>query len=110
MLAIRPQVKVVERIIRNETGAFVIGYFAVLEFQGKVYVKLLKTEALHTSHVKNTTAESVHFRGASCTCLPCGYESSSDLERNKATFRPIRSPFKDYTFFFSQLTRAPSVF
>ena len=98
MLTIRPQSRIVSKILRKKSGEFVRAYFLISEIEGKYFVKLLKTEAIASDN----------FRTSEETLLPGNTVGDSAVEFVKSLGREIVSPYFDLNFFISQLTRAPS--
>ncbi|MCX6716593.1 MAG: hypothetical protein NTV72_01585 [Candidatus Taylorbacteria bacterium] len=98
MLINRPQAKVVEKLLFNKDGALVRAFFAVLEWEGQYYVKLLRTE-----EVGNTD-----FTTPTTCCLPSPFTETAIIAPKKLLGDHIISPFKDFNFLTIQFTRAPS--
>ena len=98
MLVARPQAKIVERIIRTKTGDFVRAFFAVTEYQGKYFVKLVKTEKIAIRDLNSPEKY-----------LLDGKHQTSGWSVQEIFAESIISPYKDFNFFISQQTRAPSL-
>ena len=99
MLVLRPQTKIVSKILRKKSGELVRAFFLVSEIEGKYFVKLLKTEPVVSSD----------FETAKETLLAGKTAGDSAVEFVKSLGRQIVSPYFDLNFFISQLTRAPSL-
>ena len=97
MLVARPKSKIVERIIRTREGDFVRAFFAVTEYQGKYFVKLVRTEKIA---VRDFNTPEKYFLSGKC--------QTSGWTVQEIFTESIISPYKDFAFFISQQTRAPS--
>lgn len=97
MLVARPQSKIIERIIQTKEGDFVRAFFAVTEFEGKYFVKLIKTEKIE---VRDFNTPEIY--------LLDGKHQTSGWTIQQIFAKSIISPYKDFAFFISQLTRAPA--
>lgn len=106
MLINRPQGRIVEKILKNNEGFFVRAYFAVLEWEGQIYVKLIRTEDIYSQNSSCSNSESFRPEGKCCLAAPY-IISFSDEEISIPEYQS--SPFKDFSFLTSQLTRAPSI-
>ena len=100
MLTLKPQGKIVERIVRARTGQFVRAVFLVLESEGGLDVRLLSVCPIKKSGKANSF--SLCLRG---NCL-----KSSPVISHRPRYIPTVSPFfNTLEFFVSQPTRAPSL-
>jgi hypothetical protein len=99
MLVVQPKGRIVERIIRTESGDFVRAYFAVAEYQGRLFVKLIRVEGCKFEDV-NKEKKAVFLPGVS---------AAADSAAPMGAVQPVLSPYFFRTFFTSQMPRAPSV-
>lgn len=100
MLINRPQVKIIDKVIKDEKGNFVLAYFAILEWEGQIYVKLIKTEPAKDQNI---------FRSEGKCCLSGAKENAGKIFDKKIYGEYIPFSIKDFSFLTSQLTRAPSL-
>lgn len=98
MLISKPKIQIVSRVIQNRAGESFLAYFAVAEFNGEIFVQLLKSEPINTEEFVEEKGQYV-LRGV-CKICP--------------EFQSIISPFRkflnirDFAFVTSQPTRAPN--
>lgn len=106
MLEIKPQGKIVEKIVRAKTGEFVVATFFVVESENGLDVRLISVRPLpkvaritnQESRIKNKI---FRLKGE---CV-----KSSQIISHRRKYTPTVSPFfNTLEFFVSQPTRAPS--
>ena len=107
MLTLKPQGKIVERIVRARTGQFVRAVFLVLESEGGLDVRLLSVCPIK----KSGKANSYKLQANSFSlCLRGNCLKSSPVISHRPRYIPTVSPFfNTLEFFVSQPTRAPSL-
>lgn len=96
MLTLRPQQKIVEKILIARNGGRVRVTFAVIETAGNIEFKVLKVTPIVAS-----------IKGPAILALP-GKIKDSVAPATTATFTTFVSPYVSLFFFDSQPTRAPS--
>ena len=100
MLSLRPQQKIVEKVLQNKAGGFVRAQFLLTEYQGRIHVKLISAEAI-------SVQEAQHFSAPSALALPVVITQAT-FERVLNYGETIVSTFTDFSFLVSQPTRAPA--
>ena len=108
MLQVKPQGKIIERIVRAKTGEFVLATFLVVERNGEVInVRLLRVSPLSGSEKTRT----LKLEAGSCLFrLPGLCVKSPTVISYKKKFTGEVSPFFNiFQFLVSQPTRAPSL-
>ena len=106
MLQVKPQGKIVERIVRTKTGEFVLATFYVVERNGEIInVRLLSVKPV-SDQAKNYKLETTN----SCLCLRGSCLKSPSVIPHRKRYTPTVSPFFNiFEFLVSQPTRAPSL-
>ncbi|MSU55567.1 MAG: hypothetical protein EXS46_03475 [Candidatus Taylorbacteria bacterium] len=107
MLAIKPQGRIVERIVRAKTGEFVLATFFVVERNGEILnVRILRVSPLSGSE----NASTLKLESGNCSFLLPGFcLKSPTVISYKEKFTGEVSPFFNiFQFLVSQPTRAPS--
>ena len=106
MLEIKPQGKIVEKIVRAKTGEFVVATFFVSEINGELQIRLLRVVPLRDSEkTANLQLETGNY--SLCLFGTCAKSPAVTAERH--IYTEIVSPFFNaLEFFVSQPTRAPS--
>jgi len=104
MLEIKPQGKIIERIVRAKTGEFVLATFFVSEMNGELQVRLLSVKPIS----ERFKIQDSRFRNDKlCLSGECAKSPAVTAERH--IYTEIVSPFFNaLEFFVSQPTRAPS--
>lgn len=106
MLEIKPQGKIIEKIVRTRTGEFVLAVFFVVESDGGLNVRLLFVKPIQ-KQARITNQESKIKNKILCLRGDCA-KSPTVISYHKR-FTPIVSPFfNKFQFLVSQPTRAPS--
>jgi|SRR3989338_8150331 len=106
MLAVKPQGKIVEKIVRARTGEFAVATFFVSEMNGEFQVRLLSVKPVsayaQTTNYKLQTTNS-------CLCLRGNCLKSPAVTSHRHRYTSTVSPFfNKFEFFVSQPTRAPA--
>jgi len=98
MLLANPKIKIVSRIIEDKCGVPYLAYFAIAEFEGKMYVRLVRTAPINSDKsLKNEPR----------VALPCCGDIVSPYTP-LAFIGPQRVFVKELIFAVSQPTRAPN--
>jgi len=99
MLVTQPKKRIVQKILRTETGEFIRATFLVVEWQGQIRGRLISTEAVpaHNLDERRTPA------------LPYVCEKEVSDFTYTPNLHDIVSPYSTHSFFVSQPTRAPSL-
>ena len=100
MLSVRPQQKIVEKILQTKGGGFVRAQFLLTEYQGRIHIKLISAEPI-------SEQEGGTFSVPSTLALPVAITIGT-FERVLNYGETIVSTFTDFSFFTSQPTRAPA--
>ena len=104
MLIVQPKKRIFVKYGRNTSGEVVRVFLLLSEIEGKIFVKVLKTEVVSRLKIKD-----LRFQKDAGNLI-CGECKRQEFPAEiKSAFRPIISPFAEYFFFTSQPTRAPSL-
>ncbi|OHA33035.1 MAG: hypothetical protein A2928_00610 [Candidatus Taylorbacteria bacterium RIFCSPLOWO2_01_FULL_45_15b] len=94
----KPNIRICTEQLRDAEGRLVVAHFAVLDFEGSRFVKLVHVEYIYENIV------------AAAECLPCGALSMRFFNERAVSFsKSVVSPYSSFSFFISQPTRAPSL-
>ena len=106
MLTIKPQGKIIERLVRTKAGEQVLATFYVAETNGELQVRLISVKPI--SHTKGFKIQDSRFKNSNlCLRGECLKSPANISYRPK--YSPTVSPFFSiFEFFVSQPTRAPS--
>lgn len=104
MIEVRPQGKIVEKIVRTKTGWLVLAVFFVTEREGEISVRLLSVRPVPE---RITNCELRTTNGGNYLTGECRKPKAAAVEvkPRKTTTSPY---FNIFEFFVSQPTRAPS--
>ena len=101
MLAIKPKIQYFTREIIAPNGEAVIGLFAVSEINGVPQVRLIAVRPTAKAENFSDNSSILALAGNCAKCIP---EIIFECFEAVADF-----PYKDFSFFNSQPTRAPSI-
>ncbi len=104
MLAVKPQGKIVRKIVRAKTGEFVLAVFLVVEREGEVQFQLLSVKPIGEAGIKNHELGT----GKGVLCLAGGCLKSPAVTLYRHNHSVVSPFFNTLEFFVSQPTRAPS--